>query len=274
MRTPPAPKCDCDRDWPAECARDGRTRSHRAHVAEDPDGIDARGRLRHEQQVPSALAGLEGGPEAVDYFRHGEDEYLVTTSCGTRDLRREVRTHGPYHDELRDGLRQAGTAEAGDTAADGAEQPGPRSWHAPAHRMLRVLDEIHRRRVVVGDLEPGNVIGHTVGVCVRTAREPTAAYCPPQPDRNHLDGYHGAAGTAPAAAGGYRPDGNREHGRSHRPGPGHGRRGRRRHRARTRHIPREPSAKAHPIEQSGHIRKPVPATVIPEAPCQYGNQHG
>lgn len=77
----------------------GRTvviKQARAFVAEDSDGVDARGRLRHERQVLSALAGLPEVPELVDHFRHGEDEYLVTGDRGPRDLRRDVLTRGPY----------------------------------------------------------------------------------------------------------------------------------------------------------------------------------
>ncbi|MFD7731011.1 serine/threonine protein kinase, partial [Kitasatospora phosalacinea] len=116
----------------------------RAYVAEDADGSDARHRLRNEHAVLTALSGLPGVPRALDYFRHRADEYLVTTSCGSRDLRREVAARGPF------------TA----TAADHPRAPGPL-----AVRLLQVLDGIHRRGVVVRDLKPDNVVLDAQGRC-------------------------------------------------------------------------------------------------------------
>ncbi|MFJ9445680.1 class IV lanthionine synthetase LanL [Kitasatospora sp. NPDC101235] len=110
----------------------------RAFVAEDGAGTDARGRLRHEHRVLDALAGVPGVPALVDYFRHGTDEYLVSTGCGRIDLRREVLTSGPYG------------------ADAGAE--GGRDWWTLARRLLRVLDAVHARDVVLCDLKPANVV--------------------------------------------------------------------------------------------------------------------
>ncbi|MFE4480760.1 MULTISPECIES: class IV lanthionine synthetase LanL [Streptomycetaceae] len=119
----------------------------RAFVAEDGAGVDARGRLRHERRVLDALAGVPGVPALVDYFRHGTDEYLVSTACGRTDLRREVLTRGPYD------------AEAGDAGGAGsAGGPGGRDWWTLARALLRVLDAVHARGVVVCDLKPANVV--------------------------------------------------------------------------------------------------------------------
>ncbi|CAL9336082.1 class IV lanthionine synthetase LanL [Streptomyces sp. enrichment culture] len=109
----------------------------RAFVGEDEAGTDARHRLRNEHAVLTALDGVTGVPRALDYFAHQTDEYLVMSSCGDRDLRKEVLRNGPYRD---DGVRPA------------------RALSVLASRLLRVLDAIHGRDVVVRDLKPGNVV--------------------------------------------------------------------------------------------------------------------
>ncbi|MET8628343.1 class IV lanthionine synthetase LanL [Kitasatospora sp. NPDC004669] len=110
----------------------------RAFVAEDESGADTRNRLRNERTVLTALDGVAAVPHALDYFRQRSDEYLVMTSCGNRDLRRHVQENGPYRD---------GTLP--DLAA----------------RLLRVLDGVHRRGVVVRDLKPDNVVLDSAGRC-------------------------------------------------------------------------------------------------------------
>ncbi|KOV36711.1 hypothetical protein ADK60_06550 [Streptomyces sp. XY431] len=127
----------------------------RAFVAEDRAGTDARGRLRHERRVLAALAGVPGVPDLVDYFRHGEDEYLVSTARGPRDLRRAVLEAGPY-DVLGD--RAAAAAHGTGTG------PG-RDWWALARGLLTVLDAVHARGVVVHDLKPANVVLDAAGAC-------------------------------------------------------------------------------------------------------------
>ncbi|MFG2115793.1 class IV lanthionine synthetase LanL [Streptomyces sp. NPDC048718] len=109
----------------------------RAFVGEDESGTDARHRLRNERTVLTALDGVMGVPRALDYFAHRTDEYLVMTSCGDRDLRREVLRNGPFRD---DDIRPA------------------RALSALASRLLRVLDAVHGRNVVVRDLKPDNVV--------------------------------------------------------------------------------------------------------------------
>ncbi|WP_035859391.1 class IV lanthionine synthetase LanL [Kitasatospora cheerisanensis] len=115
----------------------------RAYVAEDEHGADTRDRLRHEHAVLALLSDTPGVPRALDYFRHRDDEYLVMTSCGDRDLRREVHTHGPYRDA----------------------EFGPRGALPLGRELLRVLDGIHRRGVVVRDLKPDNVVLAADGRC-------------------------------------------------------------------------------------------------------------
>ncbi|WP_086828112.1 class IV lanthionine synthetase LanL [Streptomyces sp. NRRL B-24572] len=109
----------------------------RAFVGEDESGMDARHRLRNERTVLTSLDGVAGVPRALDYFAHQADEYLVMSECGTRDLRRDVLLNGPYRDD--------GTGST-------------RALSALASRLLRVLDAIHGRNVVVRDLKPDNVV--------------------------------------------------------------------------------------------------------------------
>ncbi|MFG3343466.1 class IV lanthionine synthetase LanL [Streptomyces sp. NPDC048018] len=114
----------------------------RAYVGEDESGTDGRHRLRNEHAVLTALDGVTGVPRALDYFAHRSDEYLVTSSCGDRDLRKEVLRNGP--------LRDDGTPPAG-------------ALSVLASRLLRVLDAAHARNVVVRDLKPDNVVLDDLG---------------------------------------------------------------------------------------------------------------
>ncbi|MFJ9824330.1 class IV lanthionine synthetase LanL [Streptomyces sp. NPDC101160] len=124
----------------------------RAFVGEDESGTDARHRLRNERTVLAALDGVTGVPRALDYFAHRSDEYLVLTSCGDRDLRREVLRNGPYQNG------PYGDGPHGDRSApDDGTRPA-RALSDLASRLLRVLDAIHGRNVVVRDLKPDNVV--------------------------------------------------------------------------------------------------------------------
>ncbi|MFE5730940.1 class IV lanthionine synthetase LanL [Streptomyces sp. NPDC056528] len=116
----------------------------RAFVGEDESGADARDRLRNERTVLTALHGVAGVPRALDHFGHHADEYLVMSDCGDRNLRREVQEKGPYRD---DDVRPA------------------RTLSGLAARLLRVLDAIHGRNVVVRDLKPDNVVLDASGHC-------------------------------------------------------------------------------------------------------------
>ncbi|MCX4964559.1 class IV lanthionine synthetase LanL [Streptomyces sp. NBC_00654] len=116
----------------------------RAFVAEDESGADTRDRLRNERTVLAALATVDGVPRGLDYFRHRSDEYLVMSSCGGRDLRRDVQENGPYRDDPADPARTLSALATG---------------------LLRIVDDIHGRGVVVRDLKPDNVVLDDTGRC-------------------------------------------------------------------------------------------------------------
>ncbi|WP_225993375.1 class III lanthionine synthetase LanKC N-terminal domain-containing protein [Actinomadura rudentiformis] len=129
-------------------APDGRpvvVKEARAYVGEGPDGTDLRMYLRNELRILKALAGVTGVPEAIDHFRHGEDEFLVMTDAGTTDLNRHVGEHGTF------------------SQAPGT--PRHRDLGVLASRLLTVLDEVHARGVVVRDLSPKNIIFDEAGRC-------------------------------------------------------------------------------------------------------------
>ncbi|MBO2459037.1 class IV lanthionine synthetase LanL [Actinomadura violacea] len=110
----------------------------RAYVGEHPEGYDLRMYLRNELRILTVLAGVGGVPEALDHFRHGEDEFLVMSDAGATDLNRHVAEHG---------------ALTGPELAD------------LASRLLAVLDAVHARGVVVRDLSPKNVVLGEDGGC-------------------------------------------------------------------------------------------------------------
>ncbi|MDJ0384209.1 class IV lanthionine synthetase LanL [Streptomyces sp. G-G2] len=126
----------------------GRTvvvKQARAFVSEDPTGTDSRDRLRNERGILAALAPVTGVPRGLDYFRHQPDEYLVMSDCGDRDLRRDVQENGPY--------------------ADARPPRSPDALPELATRLLRIVDEIHGRGVVIRDLKPNNVVLDGAGLC-------------------------------------------------------------------------------------------------------------
>lgn len=114
----------------------------RPFVGEDGSGQDARDRLRHEGTVLLALEGVDGVPGFLDYFRHGADEFLVTTDCGGPNLRRDVTENGPF----RPGVPGRDPLELAD-------------------RLERILHRVHDRGVVVRDVKPDNIVRDAAGYC-------------------------------------------------------------------------------------------------------------
>lgn len=119
--------------------RDGSTvivKQARAYVLEDDVGFDTRLRLRNERHVLSRLDGVEGVPRFLDHFRHGEDEFLVITEVGRRNLDDDLLENGRYVTP----------------AASG------RSLDALARSLAGTLLDIHARGIVMYDLSPKNII--------------------------------------------------------------------------------------------------------------------
>jgi len=109
----------------------------RALVGEHGDQNDARARLRNERRVLGVLDGLAGVPRFIDHFRHGTDEFLVTSDCGGENLTERVRRTGRY-------------------------QPGPdhglASLDRLAARLAEIVGAMHRRGVIMRDLSPKNIV--------------------------------------------------------------------------------------------------------------------
>ncbi|MEV5704957.1 class IV lanthionine synthetase LanL [Actinoallomurus sp. NPDC052274] len=139
----------------------------RALIAEHGDRNDSRLRLRNERRVLEVLDGVAGVPRFIDHFRHGDDEFLVTTDCGPRSLDDDVRRDGPY--------------ETGPGT-------GARRLDRLAVDLARILLRVHERGVIMRDLTPANVV---VGGEVAVVDFGLAAY-----DGLHLPGK--TPGYAPA----------------------------------------------------------------------------
>ncbi|NUR84728.1 MAG: hypothetical protein HOY71_11645, partial [Nonomuraea sp.] len=122
--------------------RDGSTvivKQARAFVLEAEGGLDARLRLRNERHVLSLLDGVEGVPRFLDHFRHGDDEFLVLTDLGRRNLEQDLLAHGRY--------------------LTAAESPPPgRELEELARSLARTLFQVHERGVIMYDLSPKNVV--------------------------------------------------------------------------------------------------------------------
>ncbi|MBO0804565.1 MAG: class IV lanthionine synthetase LanL [Nocardiopsaceae bacterium] len=111
-------------------------------LVDEQHGWDARSRLRNERRALQALAGTRGVPRFIDHFRHGDDEFLVTSDCGDSSLAQDVWRNGPY--PLRD---------------PGGQDPGePRDLARLAENLARIVAGVHRRGVVARDISPKNVV--------------------------------------------------------------------------------------------------------------------
>lgn len=111
----------------------------RALVDEHASGADVRMRLRNERRVLQALDGMAGVPRFIDHFRHGEDEFLVTSDEGPLGLDADVRVHGLY------------------PPSAVSDRPG-RDLEALARRLARIVVELHERGVYMRDIAPKNIV--------------------------------------------------------------------------------------------------------------------
>lgn len=107
----------------------------RAFVNETSDG-DIRTYLRNERRILNVLDGIAGIPRMVDHFAYGNDEFLVTTSLGSSNLRDDVVDFGVY----------------------GWESDSPRNVLALARTLVRILDDVHSHGIIYRDLAPKNIV--------------------------------------------------------------------------------------------------------------------
>ncbi|GAA4636997.1 hypothetical protein GCM10023196_089070 [Actinoallomurus vinaceus] len=112
----------------------------RALVDETEDLGDIRVRLRNERRVLQALKDRPGIPRFLDHFRHGQDEFLVTSDVGPFNLAEDVARDGPY---------PIGSDQG---AGDG------RSLERLGSGLAEILLDLHARGVVMRDLSPRNVV--------------------------------------------------------------------------------------------------------------------
>ncbi|MFI6908375.1 lanthionine synthetase LanC family protein [Nonomuraea sp. NPDC050394] len=115
----------------------------RAYVAESPDGDDTRIRLRNERFVLTALRDVPGVARFRDHFRHGLDEYLVTSFDGKFSLTEDIARKGRY-------LPLAGS----------------RSLDTLACRLAGILRAIHARGYLLRDLSAKNIVVSLAGDAV------------------------------------------------------------------------------------------------------------
>lgn len=115
----------------------------RPHAGLDGGDRDAVERLRAERDALQALSGLEGVPDLVDAFRVWEHDFIVLPYYPHPSVEQLLATEHP------------GLFATADAAADAA-------YVARVCRMLRaveaVVDRIHARGWIFGDLHPANVL--------------------------------------------------------------------------------------------------------------------
>ncbi|WP_060180523.1 class III lanthionine synthetase LanKC [Streptomyces sp. IMTB 1903] len=130
----------------AEREADGRTlvlKEARPGAGLDSRGRDAVARLEREGWALERLVGIEGVPELYDRFTVGGHRFLAMEYVDGEMLWLWLAT---YHPLLFSGSGHAEEADYADRAM------------ALADRVEQLVDAVHERGVVFGDLHPGNIL--------------------------------------------------------------------------------------------------------------------
>ncbi|SFA73602.1 Lanthionine synthetase C-like protein [Amycolatopsis marina] len=115
----------------------------RPHAGLDRDGVDAVQRLRREHDILRRLSGIEGVPEAYDLFTVWEHHFLSMEYVPGRSLGSWLPRNYPL------------------TRVDSTEQDivdYTRRALALVERVATLIDQVHERGVVFGDLHPLNIM--------------------------------------------------------------------------------------------------------------------
>ncbi len=112
----------------------------RALVDEHDSSGDVRLRLRNERRILTVLDGVAGVPRFIDHFRHGGDEFLVTSDAGPHNLLQDVVSNGRY--------LLPGHADASEW----------RTLDVLGRRLALIVLDAHARGVVLRDISAKNVV--------------------------------------------------------------------------------------------------------------------
>lgn len=115
----------------------------RPHAGLDRDGRDAVTRLRHEYEVLRLLDGIDGVPRAHELLTAGGHSFLVMDRVPGEVIWTWVARNHPL-------------VTADPTDADFAAYTA--NSLALGDRLAALLDRVHERGVVYGDLHPGNIM--------------------------------------------------------------------------------------------------------------------
>ncbi|HVV07906.1 class III lanthionine synthetase LanKC [Amycolatopsis sp.] len=127
-------------------ADDGRNavlKEARPHAGLDGDGTDAVGRLHREHEILGRLTGIAGVPEAYELFALWEHHFLATRELPGR----------PLTDWLASRYPPAGTA-----APPSAVAAYTRDALAILGRISGIVEQVHRRGVVLAGLHPAGIL--------------------------------------------------------------------------------------------------------------------